>query len=102
MRDACDRIVRSLDYDGLARDLWRGLIVGDDGDHAPAEEAAIRTAGGRLIRVVSGTILGTKLNLGVEATQGSLCQKIDDDDWYAPAFLSTMISAVLESWRVVC
>jgi hypothetical protein len=27
---------------------------------------------------------------------------MDDDDWYAPRFLETMVSSVLASWRIVC
>jgi hypothetical protein len=27
---------------------------------------------------------------------------MDDDDWYGPDFLRTMIDALLESWRVAC
>lgn len=80
----------------------RELVVVDDGDQVPVDATAVRAVGGRLIRVVPGTALGVKLNLGVEVTRGSLCQKIDDDDWYAPTFLWTMTGAVLESWRIVC
>ena len=80
----------------------RELIVVDDGDAYPAHEDAVAAAGGRLIRAEPGTPLGTKLNLGVGAAQGTLCQKMDDDDWYAPRFLETMVSALLSSQRVVC
>jgi hypothetical protein len=31
----------------------------------------------------------------VSEARGHLCQKWDDDDWYAPAFLETMVSALL-------
>jgi glycosyltransferase involved in cell wall biosynthesis len=80
----------------------RELIVVDDGDAFPADEASVAAVGGRLLRVEPGTPLGAKLNHGLEAARGPLCQKMDDDDWYAPRFLETMISSVLESRREVC
>jgi glycosyltransferase involved in cell wall biosynthesis len=80
----------------------RELIVVDDGDEFPVDEAAVDAAGGRLVRVEPGTPLGTKLNRGVEAARGPLCQKMDDDDWYAPRFLETMVAAFLADRREVC
>jgi glycosyltransferase involved in cell wall biosynthesis len=80
----------------------RELIVVDDGEDAPADAAAVAGVGGRLIRVEAGTPLGQKLNVGAEAARGLFCQKMDDDDWYAPAFIETMVANVLESWTVVC
>ena len=80
----------------------RELVVVDDGERYPVDEAAVAAAGGRLVRVVPGTPLGTKLNRGVEAARGILCQKMDDDDWYASNFLETQVATVLESWNVVC
>jgi len=80
----------------------RELIVIDDGEVFPADAAAVEAAGGRLIRVQPGTLLGTKLNRGAADARGALCQKLDDDDWYAPGFLSAMVSALLSSWTVMC
>ncbi len=80
----------------------RELIVVDDGHRFPADADAVAAVGGRLIRVEPGTPLGTKLNRGVEVARGPLCQKMDDDDWYAPRFMETMISSLLESRREVC
>ena len=79
----------------------RELIVVDDGLTAPADASAVEAAGGRLIRVEPGTSLGTKLNRGVQAARGRFCQKMDDDDWYAPTFIETMVRSVHESWTVV-
>ena len=31
-----------------------------------------------------------------------LCQNMDDDDWYGPDFVRTMVDALLDSWRVAC
>src|SRR5882724_5904430 len=71
------------------------LIVVDDGEKFPVDEAAVTAVDGRLIRVPAGTTLGAKLNLGAAEARGSLCQNFDDDDWYAPRFLARMVSAVL-------
>ncbi len=79
----------------------RELVVVDDGEAAPADESAIAAVGGRLIRVEAGTPLGTKLNHGARAANGLFCQKMDDDDWYAPSFVETMVRSVHESWTVV-
>src|SRR5205823_5838077 len=80
----------------------RELIVVDDGVTYPVEAQAVTAVGGRLIRVDPGTPLGTKLNRGVRDARGPLCQKMDDDDWYAPSFLEAMLSGLLNSWRTVC
>jgi glycosyltransferase involved in cell wall biosynthesis len=80
----------------------RELIVVDDGAQCPADAAAVVAAGGRLIRVDAGTPLGAKLNRGVSDARGSLCQKMDDDDWYAPRFLETMVAALLARSEAVC
>jgi glycosyltransferase involved in cell wall biosynthesis len=79
----------------------RELIVVDDGTDAPADRAAIEALGGQLIRVEAGTPLGTKLNHGARAATGPFCQKMDDDDWYAPTFVETMVKSVHESWAIV-
>ena len=80
----------------------RELIVVDDGEAFPADEAAVAAVGGQVLRMPAGTPLGTKLNAGAERARGWLCQKMDDDDWYAPEFLVRMASRVLESHAVVC
>lgn len=80
----------------------RELIVVDDGDQAPADAAAVAAVGGRLLRVPTGTRLGTKLNRGVSEARGVLCQKMDDDDWYGPRFLETMVAARQQQQADVC
>src|SRR5581483_950337 len=76
------------------------LIVVDDGDRFPVDPSTVEAVGGRLIRVAPGTTLGAKLNQGVEAAQGRLCQKMDDDDWYAPDFLVSMVSGLMQDHEV--
>jgi len=83
-------------------DQERELIVVDDGDHFPADEAAVTALGGSLVRVPPGTPLGSKLNAGIEVACGHLIQKMDDDDWYGPGFLTAMIAALDEEWRIAC
>jgi glycosyltransferase involved in cell wall biosynthesis len=80
----------------------RELIVVDDGDEHPVDAAAIEALGGRLIRVETGATLGAKLNRAAGEARGIFCQKMDDDDWYAPGFLETMVLAVRASQREVC
>src|SRR5215216_5164074 len=80
----------------------RELIVVDDGEEFPVDEQVVATLGGRLVRLAPGTPLGTKLNRGLEIARGPLCQKMDDDDWYAPRFLETMIHSVVSNHQQVC
>jgi glycosyltransferase involved in cell wall biosynthesis len=80
----------------------RELIVVDDGHANPVDVDAVAAAGGRVVRSDSGTALGTKLNQGVAEAHGSLCQKMDDDDWYAPGFLERMVTALRETLTLVC
>lgn len=79
----------------------RELVVMDDGEVC-ADECAVKAAGGQLVRMTAGTALGTKLNQGIEEAEGAWCLKMDDDDWYAPGFLDTMVTAVAEKQREVC
>lgn len=80
----------------------RELIVVDDGDRFPADDATVMALGGRLLRVPPGTPLGSKLNAGIKMARGHLIQKMDDDDWYGPGFLTAMIAALDEAWRIAC
>jgi hypothetical protein len=80
----------------------RELIVVDDGERFPASEAEINAAGGQLLRVAPGTPLGCKLNHGIAGARGGLIQKMDDDDWYGPEFLTSMVAALADSWRIAC
>ncbi len=72
----------------------RELIVVDDGELHPATREAVERVGGRLLRLQEPATLGTKLNLGVEAARGVFCVKMDDDDWYGPRYVETMVTAI--------
>ena len=80
----------------------RELLVVDDGEQYPVAEADVIAAGGRLLRVPPGTPLGSKLNAGIEAARGRFIQKMDDDDWYAPTFLTEMHATLLATWQDSC
>jgi glycosyltransferase involved in cell wall biosynthesis len=80
----------------------RELIVVDDGAEFPADPELVAAVGGRLIRMEPESMLGAKLNRGAIEARGPFCQKMDDDDWYAPNFMETMLAALLRSWSVVC
>jgi glycosyltransferase involved in cell wall biosynthesis len=80
----------------------RELIVVDDGDEFPADLSGLTHPATSLIRLKSGMPLGIKLNHGVDAARGRLCMKMDDDDWYAPAYLETSVNALLASEAVTC
>ena len=80
----------------------RELLVVDDGEQYPVAEADVIAAGGRLLCVPPGTPLGSKLNAGIEAARGRFIQKMDDDDWYAPTFLTEMHATLLATWQDSC
>jgi hypothetical protein len=80
----------------------RELIVVDSGSVHHADEEAVAAAGGRVVRVPPDTPLGAKLNRGVAEAGGPICQKWDDDDWYAPQFLETQVAAFLGHSAAVC
>jgi glycosyltransferase involved in cell wall biosynthesis len=64
------------------------LVVVDDGD-VPVGAMCDGVEGLTYVRLKKGTPTGSKLNVGVEIARGDILQKIDDDDYYGPAFLST-------------
>ncbi len=81
----------------------RELIVVDDGAEFPADVSSLsESASVRVIRLKPGMPLGIKLNHGVDAGNGRLIMKMDDDDWYAPTYLETSMFALLEEERTTC
>ena len=67
------------------------LVVVDDGERT-VEDLCIGQPGVRYIRLSKYTVLGAKLNLGIEQCGGSILQKMDDDDYYHPAFLERAVA----------
>ena len=79
----------------------RELIVVDDGNVHPVAAEVVAAAGGRLVRLPAAQ-LGTKLNRGLAEAGGVLCQRMDDDDWYAPDFLERLVGTWLKRRDDVC
>lgn len=71
----------------------RELILVDDGS-APKGGLPAQV---RRLAVAPSTLTGTKMNLGLAVAEGRVFQKLDDDDYYAPSFLETAVSALLSS-----
>ena len=67
------------------------LVVVDDGER-PVEEFCLGQPGVRYIRLPEFTVLGAKLNLGIDHCRGSVIQRWDDDDYYPPAFLERAVA----------
>jgi glycosyltransferase involved in cell wall biosynthesis len=67
------------------------LIVVDDSAR-PSDRLFRGVACVRYLRLSRPTRTGTKLNLGIEAGQGEILQKLDDDDFYQPGFLATSVA----------
>jgi len=68
----------------------RELIVVDAGD-GPVEELR---ASVQYVRAEAGAAYGACLNLGAQHARGDILQVMNDDDYYAPAFLATAVSAL--------
>lgn len=49
----------------------------------------------RYVKLNIQMTLGAKLNIGIEASQGQIIQKLDDDDYYHPQFLTTTVTTLL-------
>jgi len=47
------------------------------------------------VRLTNCTLLGEKLNIAARISSGDIIQKLDDDDYYHPQFLETMVSVLL-------
>lgn len=74
----------------------RELVVVDDGED-PVGGLCRGVEGVNYLRLNRRTPTGAKLNLGIENAAGSILQKIDDDDYYAPGFLATAVQRIQAS-----
>ena len=74
------------------------LVIADDSEET-AERLLPPDPRIRYLRLEPGTSQGQKLNRAMEATRCEVVQKIDDDDWYHPRFLETMVAAVRAAGR---
>jgi len=78
------------------RQTWpaKELIVVDSGKES-VEQLCAEAPGVRRIHTSAETSLAERLNLGLEISNGTLLQKLDDDDYYHPGFLERAISTIL-------
>ena len=74
------------------------LVVVDDGETS-VESLCAGVPNVRYIRLAALTPTGTKLNLGIDAARGDILQKLDDDDFYAPEFLSSAVTRLRRARR---
>ncbi len=72
----------------------RELVIVDDSEEGNCklvpEDNLIR-----YIKLDKYTPLGEKLNIGIAQSQGQIIQKLDDDDYYHPDFLTYTVSTLL-------
>ncbi len=77
------------------------LIVVDDGEE-PVEAYCPALDRIHYIRLDQPTSTGVKLNIGAEAARGPLLQKLDDDDYYGPDFLTMTVRNLAGKDRASC
>ena len=71
----------------------RELIVVDDSSE-PMASLVPERPNITYLRLDAPTSLGAKLNLGIARARGPIIQKLDDDDYYHPDFLTTTVQAL--------
>lgn len=72
------------------------LVVIDDSD-VPVGDLCSGMDDVRYIRLEERAPAGVKMNLGIEAARGEILQKLDDDDYYSPEFLTIATEHLLSS-----
>lgn len=76
---------KSIEYWNSQTYTDRDLIIVDDDPDSWQPPDGIT-----YIQLGSDVALSDKLNIAIEAAKGPLIQKLDDDDYYAPGFMSAM------------
>ena len=61
---------------------------GFEADPPPADDLTVA-----VVPVGEDAVFGDVLNAAVEAADGDLVLKMDDDDWYAPDFVADLLRA---------
>ena len=89
---------QALEYFASQDYAHKELVVVDDGATS-VEPLCAGRPNVRHIRLPMPTSTGTKLNLGIEAARGDILQKLDDDDFYAPGFLSSAVTRLRRARR---
>lgn len=74
----------------------RELVVADGSDE-PVDALCAGRDGVRHLRVDPETPLGTCLNLAAAESRGGVLQKIDDDDYYLPRFMTRGVEALRDA-----
>jgi glycosyltransferase involved in cell wall biosynthesis len=69
------------------------LVIVDDGS-LPIDECIPKDSSITYVKLPGRTTVGQKLNIGIEHSHGEIIQKMDDDDYYHPRFLSTTVTAL--------
>jgi glycosyltransferase involved in cell wall biosynthesis len=73
------------------------LVIVDDSPGGPVADWSDPEKGVRHLQLTEPTILGEKLNHAAAAASGAIIQKLDDDDYYNPDFLSVLVAALRAS-----
>ncbi len=68
------------------------IVVDDPGE--PACDAITTVPGIRYLQTNARLTVGSKLNLGIHTARGTIIQKLDDDDYYHPEFLSATVGGL--------
>jgi glycosyltransferase involved in cell wall biosynthesis len=69
------------------------ILVDDPGE--PACDLIPPVPEVRYLQTKTQLTLGGKLNFGIQEARGAIIQKLDDDDYYHPEFLSATVGALL-------
>jgi glycosyltransferase involved in cell wall biosynthesis len=73
------------------------IVIDDPGE--PAFDTMTPAREIRYLQTDARLALGSKLNLGIQETRGTIVQKLDDDDYYHRDFLGTTVAALLAGNR---
>jgi glycosyltransferase involved in cell wall biosynthesis len=71
------------------------LIIVDDSGDTPQPRTGFSQTPIQYISLRESTPIGTKLNIGIERSSGTIIQKLDDDDYYHPTFLRHTSEALI-------
>lgn len=95
----CRQALHYIARQRLSASIAREVVVVDGGIRASdLAQAMLELSkvgiGSRLLRVASSTTVGDRRNIACDAAQGSVIVHVDDDDFYAPDYTSTVVSAL--------
>lgn len=73
------------------------ILNDDDLSYSEYYKASLFYENVRIFRVPEGVTLGNCLNIGVQAARSGVIAKFDDDDYYAPNYLSESMQTLLKT-----